>query len=79
MQTAFVTYCDPDNPIPFEQEDPEFGNLVSWFLKKLAKNKFRPHHPIYQIDRWSMTLGLGRNDTCACWSGKKFKKCCINT
>jgi len=22
--------------------------------------------------------GLGRNDTCICGSGKKFKKCCLN-
>lgn len=21
---------------------------------------------------------IGRNDPCPCWSGKKYKKCCIN-
>ena len=29
---------------------------------------------------WSNKFGsLGRNDKCACESGKKFKKCCIRT
>ena len=74
---------DDDNPIPFEQEDPELGDLVAGFIKKIKPlflmSKRKQHHPIYLIDCWSMTMGLGRNDPCPCQSGKKFKKCCINT
>ena len=63
--------------IPFEQEDPEFGELVASFIERLPFKGFkrRPRHPIYHIDKWSMTL----NDPCVCGSGKKFKKCCIDT
>ena len=27
---------------------------------------------------WQKYRYLGRNDRCACGSGKKYKKCCIN-
>ena len=37
------------------------------------------HYPIYRIDKWANTLGIGRNYLCVCGSGLKFKKCCINT
>lgn len=72
-----------DNIIPFEQEDEELGRLVAGFIKKIKPvfltSKRKRHHPIYWIDRWANTLGLGRNDPCACGSSKKFKKCCIDT
>ena len=30
------------------------------------------------LGEWIKFSKLGRNDKCACGSGKKFKKCCIN-
>ena len=30
------------------------------------------------LSKWLKFRDLGRNDKCACGSGKKYKKCCIN-
>tara|TARA_R100001082_G_C4240548_1_gene107132 strand:+ start:288 stop:440 length:153 start_codon:yes stop_codon:yes gene_type:complete len=30
------------------------------------------------LEEWIKYRDLGRNDKCACGSGKKYKKCCIN-
>ena len=30
------------------------------------------------LEKYSKFCDLGRNDKCACESGKKYKKCCIN-
>ena len=30
------------------------------------------------LEAWVKYRDLGRNDKCACGSGKKYKKCCIN-
>lgn len=30
------------------------------------------------LNKFELFSRLGRNDRCACGSGKKFKKCCIN-
>lgn len=66
---------------PFELDDPEFGALVSNFIKRIRPFgwKRQIHHPIYRIDKWANECGVGRNDLCVCGSGKKFKKCCIDT
>lgn len=74
---------DDDNPIPFEQEDPKLGDLMTFFLSVVRslkqKNGRKAHHPFFFIGYWSNETGAGRNDSCPCQSGKKFKKCCINT
>tara|TARA_Y100000034_G_C6600879_1_gene261385 strand:+ start:102 stop:257 length:156 start_codon:yes stop_codon:yes gene_type:complete len=33
---------------------------------------------LQNIGKWIKFKDLGRNDKCACDSGKKYKKCCIN-
>jgi uncharacterized protein YchJ len=38
-------------------------------------NKFKAFDQIKQ----STTIKIGRNDFCHCGSGKKHKKCCINS
>lgn len=65
--------------IPFEQEDPELGRLVARMYSRLFLGRPIIGHKTVKIDRWANTLNIGRNDMCVCGSGKKFKKCCIDT
>jgi len=43
-------------------------------VKELANNPPRDDHPLPYINP---TKKKGRNDPCACGSGKKYKKCCL--
>jgi uncharacterized protein YecA (UPF0149 family) len=65
--------------IPFEQEDPELGKLVSWYMSKKFLGKMVLRWAVKSIDTWSKESGLERNDKCCCGSGLKFKKCCKDT
>ena len=65
--------------IPFEEEDPELGRLVARMYSRLWRGRSIIGHNLRPIDRWANTLNIGRNDSCVCGSGKKFKKCCIDS
>jgi len=65
--------------VPFEQEDPELGRLVARMYSRLFMGRPTIGRHTVNIDRWANTLDIGRNDSCVCGSGKKFKKCCIDS
>ena len=47
-------------------------------INALAINVHGTRVLINNLERFKLYNKLGRNDKCACDSGKKFKKCCIN-
>ena len=62
---------DDIEPPRAENVDPEFGELLKWFVnqKKEIRNKI---DVIRNTDQ-----KIGRNDLCPCLSGKKYKHCCM--
>jgi uncharacterized protein YchJ len=48
--------------------------------KRIREEKYAKAKAEYEalLEDYQKYKGLGRNDTCACGSGKKYKKCCIN-
>ncbi len=38
----------------------------------------KPMVPIESLSRGTPRMKIGRNDTCPCGSGKKYKRCCLN-
>ena len=69
LRTALNELESPDEE---EESDPELAGLIQWFVEQ-------PKHVRRQINTTRVTPTIGRNDPCLCGSGKKFKKCCINT
>jgi hypothetical protein len=86
-----------ENPVPFEEEDPELGRLIAWFSRErplLKLSKILPtvykaflqpegigivyygRPPALKGVGFAINPNAGRNDSCPCNSGKKFKKCC---
>ena len=76
-----------NKPVPFEQEDPELGELVKDLVDH---NSDLPKHertylytnPYGDVSTTIPTVvrdfpKIGRNDPCPCGSGKKHKKCCL--
>jgi len=63
-----------ETPIPFEQEDPEFGKLMEWYAN-LPKDQRKKMGGLETITNEAPKIG--RNDLCSCGSGKKYKKCCM--
>lgn len=73
-----------DDALPLEEEFPELGEM----LKKVVEinSRFPKKNCPILIDGNQVFLKdkqiisdvkmPGRNDTCLCGSGKKFKKCC---
>ena len=51
------------------QSNPLWNLMLPWRGKKIAMGNW---------EKFRLFRDLGRNDKCACGSGKKFKKCCIN-
>ena len=71
----------------FEEEYPEEAQILADLCTKRAEAKANGKRikPIY-LDANSLypepikaDIKIGRNDSCPCNSGKKYKKCCINT
>ena len=69
-----------ETPLPLEQTDPEVGQ----FLQDVA-NKKNPHgiksvveieNDVVFIPTQIKPIKVGRNDSCPCNSGRKYKKCC---
>jgi uncharacterized protein YecA (UPF0149 family) len=62
--------------------DTKTGEIVDY--KQLKKNfKVIPQHfkpmKISPTSKQLKSHRINRNDPCPCGSGKKFKKCCLNT
>ncbi len=47
-------------------------------LKRVYANSKRSHAASQPVSPVRSTKKAGRNDTCPCGSGKKYKKCCLN-
>lgn len=60
-------------------EGQEYNYGILDELMKKIESPFIPWH-VDQVERKKPEyLHIGRNDRCPCGSGKKYKKCCINT
>uniref|UniRef100_UPI00389271CE YecA family protein n=1 Tax=Acinetobacter baumannii TaxID=470 RepID=UPI00389271CE len=76
LKFRFIDYEDS----PWKQ-DYQMDRLVETVEAKLAKrstlqkgkNPFRPVTMIREMSK------IGRNEQCPCGSGKKYKKCCLNS
>jgi len=72
-------------PIPLEQDDPELGELLKGVIDTNKQYGARNRLIIVQNDKVYhkgslVTIPMpNRNDPCICGSGKKYKKCCLNT
>lgn len=80
----FVASAEPENVVEIEKESEENlqfsgGGQIEQFgeLKKMKDNAFsnKQSESIKQKPIISKQT-VGRNDTCPCGSGKKYKKCC---
>ena len=72
-----------DGPRRFEEDHPDEAKVLERIcaerMSKRIAQKHRPLKPIY-VGREPVVRGapkVGRNDPCACGSGRKFKKCCM--
>lgn len=63
-----------DNPIPFEQEFPEAGEV---FVDLLKTHAGRIQLNRLMNSKVELETKVGRNDPCPCGSGRKYKKCCL--
>ncbi len=58
-----------EKPIPIEESDPEFAELLKRWCEWQAGKTKEFVSPFPEVKK------VGRNDPCPCLSGKKFKKC----
>ncbi|MBU3188172.1 SEC-C domain-containing protein [Clostridium bowmanii] len=59
-----------------------YNNSTQWRLKghspgNVSKTKKNHQQPIVSINKQGLNTKVGRNDTCPCGSGKKYKNCCL--
>ncbi|MBM7615939.1 YecA family protein [Alkaliphilus hydrothermalis] len=52
-----------------------YNNTRQWVLKGHTSTEIRGNHPLVPQEQ-PEAIKVGRNDTCPCGSGKKYKKCC---
>lgn len=68
-------------PIPFEELYPEEGQILADICQERGEQKDRGVRlkPMFldATEPVRVETTAGRNDTCPCGSGKKYKKCCI--
>jgi hypothetical protein len=80
----------PEAPQWFVEQYPPFGDVVDEFSTWAGFNPEREMERVAagaQQSLWDGSQGqafnpfrnVGRNDPCPCGSGKKFKKCCLDT
>ena len=70
-QRFSVVDLDPDMP-GFDPVRYVFDALRSpWDAWTVRREERRAHHPLFR--------DLGRNDPCPCASGRKYKRCCLNS
>jgi len=56
--------------------DPDFRREFSNFYNHLRRELEKHNVPIILPSALTLSKKIGRNDSCPCGSGKKFKKCC---
>jgi Protein of unknown function (DUF1186)/SEC-C motif len=82
----------PDTPFQHPDEYTLFGDVVdemsTWYCfseryleskKRSDKGDTELRRTLYQGQAVNPFKNVGRNDPCPCGSGKKFKKCCLET
>jgi len=82
----------PDTPFQHPDEYTLFGDVVdemsTWYCfseryleskKRSDKGDTELRRSLYQGQAVNPFKNVGRNDRCPCGSGKKFKKCCLET
>ena len=82
----------PDTPFQHPDEYTLFGDVVdemsTWYCfseryleskKRSDKGDTELRRTLYQGQAVNPFKNVGRNDRCPCGSGKKFKKCCLET
>lgn len=67
---------------PIELIIAVYNNSIQWILKghspgNVSKTKKNHIQPIVSINTHGLNTKIGRNDTCPCGSGKKYKNCCL--
>lgn len=58
--------------LPFPNFNHDFADLYNGLIRALGRNELPALHP----SALASPKKIGRNDSCPCGSGKKFKKCC---
>lgn len=72
-------------PSPLEERNPELAEGLVHFIEQ-NQERARNNQPLLVCDFTQGRIAvdprhryaIGRNDSCPCLSGKKYKKCCIN-
>jgi tetratricopeptide (TPR) repeat protein len=78
-EEAFQILSDALNRLPdwqFLAPQPNFGQEFAKFYNQLRRNLGRDNLPALHPSSLKPPQKTGRNDSCPCGSGKKFKKCC---
>jgi hypothetical protein len=87
-----IAVAQPDVPFAQPEEYALFGDVVdemsTWYCfseryleskKRSDKGDTELRRTLYQGQAVNPFKNVGRNDPCPCGSGKKFKKCCLET
>jgi len=87
-----IAVAQPDVPFAQPEEYTLFGDVVdempTWYCfseryleskKRSDKGDTELRRTLYQGQAVNPFKNVGRNDRCPCGSGKKFKKCCLET
>jgi len=87
-----IAVAQPDVPFAQPEEYTLFGDVVdemsTWYCfseryleskKRSDKGDTELRRSLYQGQAVNPFKNVGRNDRCPCGSGKKFKKCCLET
>jgi len=87
-----IAVAQPDVPFAQPEEYALFGDVVdemsTWYCfseryleskKRSDKGDTELRRSLYQGQAVNPFKNVGRNDRCPCGSGKKFKKCCLET
>lgn len=73
-------------PTDITDRDKSFGEYIQELNEEnkeeySTKNKGinKEERKVYKNKVWQREYKIGRNDKCPCGSGKKYKKCCLNS
>ena len=81
------TLKSPDAPAWFLKQHPPLGDIVEKFSawtfeseRELETEQRAADHSLWNPEQaFNPFKNIGRNDPCPCGSGKKFKKCCLDS
>ena len=65
-----------NTPLPIEQSDPEFANLLKWYYESGIREHGITIYDVVDNIPVVRDKKVNRNDPCPCNSGNKYKKCC---